>query len=248
MASHMESDDDMDGRGDASNPVFQNAVDEDLIAFAIQDVVHNEPATEIHPSEAASIVAESEAGFLERTLESSEVLELHAQTGLDTQGNAAVASGMMPWQAPFSRLVLLNFTRHPQSFENILLNGEEVRELREALHLAGHDVRLPSGTWILVAAEDYAASKRAVVGMKLGRWHVVVSEEFEPVVTAAVRSGTNHRENVRVRHSQTLGYLGDEQVLVERTFLNVPATKLGSASVTNSTSAAHGSVNPRRFI
>jgi len=154
----------------------------------------------------------------------------------------------------WERILLLNFTRHPASFEKALQSRDidAIREKRETLQRANLSDVLPCGTKILVSPEQYAMAKRAVVGKKLGPSHVICPESLEPVVRAAVDANTKHRENVRVKESDTemLAYTDDHHggVVVHKTFLDWrDSCALDRRSVSNSTTAVHGylNLNPR---
>merc|ERR1712228_658917 len=152
-----------------------------------------------------------------------------------------------------TRLVLLNFTRHPPSFERALKSGEcdALRERQEALRRAGHSGVLPCGAKILVSPEDLSIAREAVIGKKLGPSFVIVSEDLEPVVTAVVNACTKHREHVRVKNVETLAYVnGDDcNLIVSKTFLDLPDDRPKIRSVAHSTTAVHGhlNLNPRCF-
>lgn len=214
----------------------------------VQDVQHDDRAAVIHPVEAAQVTAEMEAGFVERL--AALRLDGYGENYHDIPGNAqdaGVSDPQMDANLPFSRLVMLNFTRHPPSFEAALTYDEGLRETREALKRAGLDLRLQNGAFVFVSPDEYPVAKLAVSGKTLTASHVVVSEMLEPVVRAAVNSATSHRDNVRVREKHDLGYAGEDPVIVEHTFLSIPRALRRPESVTNSTTAAHEGTNPRRF-
>lgn len=150
----------------------------------------------------------------------------------------------------FSTIMLLEFTRHPRAFTHKLLRGEDLRELREALWREGRDCNLPGGAKILVPPADYAPAMRATVGMRLHPSHVITSEEYVPVVLAAVNE-LPHRANVRLRSLQVLAYSygqGEGTVVVRHGFLNLPAPLRDAQVVVNSTTEAHRGQNPRRPV
>lgn len=100
----------------------------------VQDVLHDDKAVVIHPYEAAQVTAEMEAGFVERLAASrvSGYAENYYSLPANAQ-NVAASDSDIDTNLPFSRLVMLNFTRHPPSFEAGLLHDEGLRETREAL-------------------------------------------------------------------------------------------------------------------
>eukprot|EP00930_Biecheleria_cincta_P094143 TRINITY_DN8498_c0_g1_i1.p1 TRINITY_DN8498_c0_g1~~TRINITY_DN8498_c0_g1_i1.p1 ORF type:complete len:793 (-),score=137.72 TRINITY_DN8498_c0_g1_i1:260-2638(-) len=248
-----------------------------------QDMVHDEPAAYIPPQEAQLIIQQVEAGLVQRSIMQREGHFRSAcitGTLAEDDSNLPVSERIEPSElatedeflienfesqhrdveesedAPvaMTRLVLLNFTRHPPSFERALKSGDfdALRERREALHRAGHPEVLPCGTKILVSPAVFAIARQAVVGKQLGPSFVIVSEDLEPVVTAAVNSYTKHRENVRVKNIETLAYVhGDDcNLIVSRTFLDVPDNRPKTQSIAHSTTAIHGhlNLNPRSFV
>merc|ERR1712157_120078 len=86
---------------------------------------------------------------------------------------------------------------------------------------------------------------RAVERMKLTASDVIVSDRLEPIVLAAVSKATSHRDNVRVRHVQELGYASDVPVVVQRTFLTTADVQRSPSSFTQSTTAVRQERNPR---
>jgi len=219
----------------------------------VQEIQHAEEAARIHPVEAAEVIAEMEAGCVERLAASpssgdgpGEGHRDLVEDSRDTRVSDPEMDTTVSF-SPYSHLVLLNFTRHPRSFEAGLMNDENLREARETLQRAGLELRLASGAFVFVSPDEYPTLLLAVEGRALTASHVIVSEMLEPVVRAAVTSATSHRDNVRLREKQDLGYAGEQPVIPERTFLSVPRALRNPKSVTNSTTAAHASTNPRRF-
>lgn len=214
----------------------------------VQHVQHDEVAVVIHPDEAAKVTAEIEAGFVGRLAAScGEGLGEHPLAIPQDLQDSGVFDPEIVTSFPFSRLVLLNFTRHPRSFEAGLMADEGLREVREALNRSGLDLRLKSGAFVFVSPDEYPVVMLAVKGKTLTASHVIVPERLEPVVRAAVDLATSHRDNVRVRGVQDLGFAGEDPVIVERTFLSIPRALRSPASVANSTTAAHDGTNPRRL-
>jgi len=212
----------------------------------LQDVHHDEPAALIHPVEAACVTAQMEAGFVERLVAPS--ADTVGECCLNVQDDIYGTGGEVldfDNKSPFSRLVMLNFTRHPKSFEAGIMHDEGLREVREALNRSGLRLRLPSGAFVVLSPDEYPVAMQAVKDTQLTASHVIVSEALEPVVLAAVYSATSHRDNVRVRHVQDLGYAGEAPVIVERTFLSTPRALRSQQSITHSTTIAHGGTNPR---
>lgn len=109
----------------------------------------------------------------------------------------------------------------------------------------GRGWRLPHGAKLLVSPEQVGIAMRAIVGLRLGASHVIVSQELVPVVLAAVNS-LPHKHNVRLKDIRILVYMGG--VIVCNTFLQEPMPLLDVQSVVNSTTDAHRGLNPRRHI
>eukprot|EP00928_Gymnodinium_smaydae_P075972 TRINITY_DN58996_c0_g1_i1.p1 TRINITY_DN58996_c0_g1~~TRINITY_DN58996_c0_g1_i1.p1 ORF type:complete len:496 (-),score=77.76 TRINITY_DN58996_c0_g1_i1:372-1811(-) len=233
----FSQDDTIGGRTDLNSRVMVGASSSHTEPV-VQDVQHDEQAEVIHPKEAAQINAEMESGFVERIVARND----NDDTLVAAHGGAISDDDF----APFSRLMLLNFSRHPKSFERGLMRDESLREAREALNRAGLSLRLPSGAFVFVDPDEYSAAMVALEGKTTTASDVIVSERLEPVVRAAVASATSHRDNVRVREVHPLGYAGEDPIVVERTFLSVPRAVRSRDSVTNSTTIVHAAANPRR--
>lgn len=245
-----------------------------------QDMTHDEPAAYISPEEAQLITQQVEAGLVQRSmiptyghLQSACITDTLAEDESDLPVSECVAASELATQDDFfvdglqhhsyedaegthasmTRLVLLNFTRHPPSFERALKSGEfdALRERQEALRRAGHPEVLPCGTKMLVSPADFSIARQSVVGKKLGPSFVIVSEELEPVVTAAVNACTKHREGVRVKNVETLAYVSEDDcsLIVSKTFLDLSNNRPKTRSVAHSTTAVHGhlNLNPRCF-
>merc|ERR1712032_1809401 len=116
----------------------------------------------------------------------------------------------------------------------------------------GHDVVLPSGAFIFVSPPHYINVRNAVQTQfkDVKCYHIIVAESLIDLVQETLHA-FRCRNNVRIRSSQTrvLGYANqnnDEFYIVENTFLASVRPMLGARSVNQSTTEAHGSINPRR--
>lgn len=152
-------------------------------------------------------------------------------------------------QISFSQILLLRLTRHPFVFENALAQHPDLHAAQENLTRAGHQCILPSGVKMFVLPRDYTWTMFGIHRRKLGPFYVVVSEQFLSHVEE-VLSKMPHKENVRVRSKDTLLYVDpdgvhSESIVVRRTFLDVRRRDHDTTSVSNSTTVAHGGVNPR---
>ena len=148
----------------ANQPVLTEAV--------LQHVHHPGPAARIPAQEAAAIVAQQEASFIEHNLDS---------VGWD---------GPHPLAAR-PRVVLLHFSRSPTELKDVLRTCVGLGAVREELEQAGCNWILPSGAKILVAPRVYhllLSHLNCNPALELQKCHVLVSEELESVVMSEVRS------------------------------------------------------------
>merc|ERR1711972_799112 len=114
----------------------------------------------------------------------------------------------------------------------------------------GHDWRLPSGAKVFVYPQDADAVMAAISREELRAHHVIAAHAFEPLVMEAV-GRLPSRRRVDRRGVESMAYIGDggEAMCVERTFLQISIHQRRSPeSVTQSTTEAHGSENPRRPV
>jgi len=196
----------------------QQVVDE-----VIQEVHHLDEAVAMEPAEAAAVVATQWAQQVELNLGAS-------STDFQTPGLLL-------------KLLLLTFSRHPIDFQAALLEGPELQSCREQMQ--GLSCKLDCGALVFVEKFQYQVAIEAAFKQtgRLTAMHVITSERFEPNVMQATR-GLRSRLNIRVKRKQTV--LQPLEVQVKRTFLHVPDVALRSiASVTHSTTDAHGCQNPR---
>jgi len=200
----------------------------DASSSVIQHVTYaDEVAAAVDPLEAAAVVAEQWAQQVALNLGAS---SSHFQ-----------APGLL------LRLILLTFSRHPIEFHAALLEGPELQSCREQMQGQLLPRQLGCGALVFLEPFQYNVAIEAATRQQvhLGAHHVITSQRFEPNVMQAVR-GLRARLNVRVRSKQTI--LQPLEVQVVRTFLDVPDRLLRNmASVTHSTTDAHGGRNPRTF-
>jgi len=210
----------------------------------VQHVQHWEAAAEIPEDEAAAIVAEQEASFIEHNLDS-----VGWQPGTQQVMQAEWHGGA------FLHVVLLQFSRSGAELNRSLEQSLELLPTRERLVHEGYDWRLPAGAKIFMDPRHFRAV-RAHLSMPLRPCHVLVTEDLEPFVLEAVQRVPS-RLRVKLRDATALGLVMDEAegvVLVERTFLHLPTAELRNPeSVAQSTTEArtrqgyHG-INPRRRL
>jgi len=202
-----------------------------------EDVEHAEPPADIAPAEAAEIVAEQHASWISHNIDTmvDQVLE-------------ADDSEMEP-------LLLLQLSRSTEALHNALSNSHELEPVRAALYASGFRPLLPSGATVLAAPAHFNIALLSVAGRVLQPCHVIVTESLESLVLEVVNSLPT-REKIRLRRSETVGFVGqtaDDEwrvVLVRRTFLEVPrGIVLAPTSVIQSTTEAleRRAVNPRRW-
>jgi len=164
-------------------------------------------------------------------------------------------------------VLLLEFSRDPQSFHDALLTCPELQDTRDSLVASGFSPDLPSGAKMFVPPELCEVTLEAVrlQSIRLKPRHVLVHPDLESRVIKAISVSKNHvstgckgREKVRCKGRKLVPLQTaeatlqmDHPLVVQRTFLHVklpselPSTPT-SGPATASTSEAHGSKNPRR--
>ena len=149
---------------DRASPSFAEPV--------VQNVDHLGPAALIPADEAAAIVAQQEASFIEHNINS-------------------VAWSVAAASQPVYRVVLLHFSRAPADMRDALKHSEGLRAVFHELEQAGLNWLLPSGTKILVPPHVYHMllshlNCNPELEQQLHSSHILVSEELQSVVIAAV--------------------------------------------------------------
>eukprot|EP00928_Gymnodinium_smaydae_P065632 TRINITY_DN48736_c0_g1_i1.p1 TRINITY_DN48736_c0_g1~~TRINITY_DN48736_c0_g1_i1.p1 ORF type:complete len:245 (-),score=37.35 TRINITY_DN48736_c0_g1_i1:24-758(-) len=146
---------------------------------------------------------------------------------------------------PPGTLLLLEFTRHPAEFQRALLEGSELRGCRDLLAQANLPCELSSGAKVFVRPSEYPMALAASQQRQLRPFHVVISADLESLLQAAV-CALPCRSKVRVRNKEVI--YEPHTPRVERSFLVVAEdARRQSTSVTQSTTEAHGGMNPRRL-
>ena len=192
----------------------------------VQPVHHSGPATVIPEHEAAEIVAEQEASFIEHNLDSA--------GWYDHQASLQVHHAR-------HRVVVLHFSRSPPELKESLEGSEELMAVRKELEQAGGSWTLHSGTKVLLRPGVYKQLLRHLSRnphVKLQSCHVLVSEDLEEAVMAQVHK-LRSRLQVRLRHSETLSFSAastssemldgeasewdteDVEIVVNRTFIEL---------------------------
>lgn len=228
------------GRSTASGTTKQQPV--------VAEVQHEEAPAIIDPETAATLVMVQEAGFVERYMGTTMVVDHLASS---TETALDIGADELLWQTSgtFSPLLLMNFTRHPPTFEEAFLNSDLLREVREGLDREGTGWRTPHGVKVLVHPSQIQAALRAMVGLRVGASHVITSETLAPIVLAVV-SALPRRESVTLKDVRVLAYTNGGEangtVIIRNTFLDPPFPLRGSQQVVSSTTEAHRGLNPRR--
>lgn len=110
------------------------------------------------------------------------------------------------------KIVLLRITRHPAAFENALMQHQQLRVVRADLEKVGTNK-------VFVLPEDYCLVMAESQRQKLGRHHIVVSDQFLPWVMEVIHR-LPHRENVRIKDETIIAYqLHDVPITTRGTFL-----------------------------
>jgi len=204
----------------------------------VVDVEHTEPPAHIAAEEAAEIVAEQHASWMLHNIDS-------------------MTTHVLPDDVEMEPLLLLQFSRSTEAFQNALSTSRVLEPVLAALSVAGHRPKLPSGAMILTDPAHFTAALVSVAGQVLQPCHVIVTESLEPLVHDVVDQ-LPRKQKIRLRRAEPVGYVEQSQnqgeelrvILVRRTFLEVPrGLVLAPTSVIQSTTEAleRRAVNPRRW-
>jgi len=233
---------------------------EALIQDVIQDVVHAEPAAERDPDMLAEQAQHDAADLLSQLL--------HGQPAGDTLSSTAAET-----ETEMEKVLLLSYSRYPDSFRIALTTGSALHPCRSALEEAGFHWLHDSGAKIFVHPWQFEDSMGAVSQseIQLRPYRVVVVASLEYNVEACLadipcrdgarvkRRRTIHRVAVENPHydlgeghsveTGTEDATGQAEFDVQRTFLCETKRLRQPNSVTQSTTEAHGGgLNPRRVM
>jgi len=213
----------------------------------IEILEHADPPAIMDEETAAILVAQMEAGYIERSMGTDAGLsEPTLPSGAAREATAPASSGRR-----FSPLLLLNFTRHPPEFEAALSGSELLREVREGLDREGFGWQLPHGANLFIHPSELQAAMRSTVGLRLCASHVITSEALAPIVLAAV-NGLPRRCSVQLKEMHVLAYTTGEMestMIVRNTFLDENARFMHNQQVVQSTTVARrGGWNPRQYV
>ena len=185
--------------------------------------------------------------------------EIAPIAAIATSGNDQVARNAMSSlrQLGFEevKIVMLKYSRSDHRFRDALLEGEELQACRDALQEAGHQVvHDASGAKIFVRPQHYQAVCERIQAdeMRLFASHVLVAEEFEDLVKAAVARIPSTRRHGQASSSEltiTSDRLQSDLTVESRsTFLHIPGApnSLYSGSLPRGTRSAivgHGYIH-----
>lgn len=158
-------------------------------------------------------------------------------------------------------VVHLEFKRCPKALPRALAEGLPLQACRRALEAAGYSWHLPKGDMVFVHPEQYRGVLAAMPASE--KFAIAFDTSFEYLVEESIANiGKGAVAKVRdAIHLEDEGSdaatLGSEEVVtrsgmklgVVRTFLHVVLERSSPSStvVTQTTTAAHGGFNPRRF-
>merc|ERR1711871_1842889 len=107
------------------------------------------------------------------------------------EANAAMSRnllGNVPDSDPVAKFVVLEFSRDPKEFHAALLEGAELRDVRQALEEQGLPVQLASGTKVFSRPGVYQHACQIANDQDLKPRHVVTEIQFEKSVMATITS------------------------------------------------------------
>jgi len=205
----------------------------------IEVVQHHEPSALIDPGEAEQISAMTASTWLQHNMGSA--------VGIPEE-----LMGLGAQDEDMKEVFVLQVTRNRKELQDHLLNVDALEHVRHCLHSEGYDVVLPNGSLIFVSPVHYWNVRNSIQTQHkdLKCYHIIVSKSLIPMVQDSLRAFPSKR-NVRIRddHTRIVGYAGQTEndfYIVQNTFLASARPMLSARSVNQSTTEAHGSINPRR--
>jgi hypothetical protein len=112
----------------------------------------------------------------------------------NSEGKPSISSGsddgMSLSPDAMEDLYLISFTRCPREFRAGLLEGPQLQDCREHMSFAGLSTELETGTKIFCKPSLYNAARKAIQRFEedLRPYHVIVTEEFRPLVMQIVKA------------------------------------------------------------
>eukprot|EP00931_Biecheleriopsis_adriatica_P018063 TRINITY_DN12742_c0_g1_i1.p1 TRINITY_DN12742_c0_g1~~TRINITY_DN12742_c0_g1_i1.p1 ORF type:complete len:747 (+),score=132.27 TRINITY_DN12742_c0_g1_i1:132-2372(+) len=161
-----------------------------------------------------------------------------------------------------------------EAFRQLLLNGREFSEVRDALGKAGHSCVHASGALLLVRPCHVDAVLNAAMRQELRPYHVIVSESFEQIIEQ-IRMGMPSKKRPRLREERqelvddSSEHSADDDSITARPFMpdflplrtflcmapDLRAAETVNQSTTEATTDAssfhyshYRGLNPRRFV
>merc|ERR1719405_78554 len=135
--------------------------------------------------------ADTLATLSERKLRSSSPSSERSTTASERNTAASSRSddGKSPAVDGLEDLYLISFTRCPREFRAGLLEGPLLQDCREYMREAGLSTELETGTKIFCKPGLYSAARKAIESIEesLRPYHVIVTEEFRPLVMQVVK-------------------------------------------------------------
>jgi hypothetical protein len=240
-----------DAAVEAAGVVKVPAATIEAVHHTIEAVHHAEPAAQIDEVEAAEFVKVQEAGFVEWNI------------GIPTAEES-------PPQNANESTFLSKLNRIPKHLRDALCYGKALRRCREDLEREGLAWKLPNGALVFVKPEQYGASIEAIRAEDLKPDHILFTESFEYLIEEALAdfkdSWARQRTDTHARarpeldaasEAATGGTLDQlygvvdarDELVTVRTFVchADDAVRLAAQSVAQSTTEAHGGINPRTF-
>jgi len=224
-------------------PELQDEIDAGLAV--VVEVVHDEPAAEISPTESQQIVQVQWS-------QNVELLSQQLQVPSDRDGH--------------ERILLITLNRSPQHFFSKL--HQTMQQYIEALESEGYSCKLPGGAHIFVSPEQYRLAIGSLPRRGLKPSHVVVAQSLEYLVGEAMdqcsikgcyakqRECINEESDEDVDSSVIAPSLRDDECQnslgpifsVKRTFLCCsPEPQMADSVVQSTTDAdSRNGLNPRR--
>jgi len=226
---------------DSSGDMQQaNRFPEPTMAPVIQSCSHDEPPA----ARDAQLLQEQEdsewAAYIENRIHSPVANFSKLPGSVRDDDSAAHESSELA--QPSDKVHLVSFrSGQGEQFREMLLQGKEFRQLRNALEEEGCPYELQSsGTLVLVRPDQYMQTLRALKPLSLKRYQVVIAESEEYLMEEVLQhfaSRQRPRENKAVRLELDLQTF-DANFIVERTFLCTAPSLLFADTVTQSTTEA----------
>jgi len=223
-----------------------------------QHVEHIDPPARIDAHEAAMLVAEQQASFVNLWRDTPSTFG-EAGYHLTAEPEASLTK---------EKLFLVQFKRCPAQLPEALTSGLALKSCRTALEEAGHQWRLPDGNLIFVHPWQYRVALQAS-WPAIRSFSVIFSEGLEYLVEESISNVARgavaksrsvlrtegsasdeamlDTQDLEERGSFAQGIVEEPTLVTVRTFLDFIPRYLNPASVVQSSTEIHGGgLNPRR--